>query len=45
MVNSCQSIASHSQSSKESVAQTETFGRMDELTKSYVSELYKIGNT
>lgn len=44
MVNSSQSIAGDSQSSKESIAQTENFGRINELTKSYVSELYDIGN-
>lgn len=44
MVKNSQGIANDNQSSKESVAQTETFGKMNELTKSYVSELYDIGN-
>lgn len=38
------SAASDSQSSKESIAHTETFARMNELTKSDISELHDIGN-
>lgn len=44
MVNSSQIIAIDSQSSKESVAQTEAYGRMNELTKSYISEPNDLGN-
>ena len=39
-----ESAASDSQSSKESIAHTETFARMNELTKSDISELHDIGN-